>query len=154
MHEWYSTPTDFDIPFEDFLHKNLNKDAKVYIYERECPFISKETLNAYFGNIAFVQCVSILRNDFNIRFIANCNKDKLIDNVSKCNEYNNYMILRIGLLKYFFAERFDPFQETMNRILAMEPTKIWIKEALDKNNIRETKNLEFYFYNGQLLTIL
>lgn len=154
MHKWYSIPTDSDVSLEDFLHKNLNKDAKVYIYERECPFISKETLNAYFGNIGFVQYVSIFKNDFNIHLIANCNKNKIINSVSKCNINNNYMILRIGLLKYFFAERFDPFQETINRILAMEPTKIWIKEALDKNNIREKNNLEFYFSNGQLITIL
>lgn len=37
-----------DTTLEDFLHKNLNREAKVYIYERECPFMSKETLDAYF----------------------------------------------------------------------------------------------------------
>ena len=58
---------------EDFLHTSLNPNAKAYIYERECPFMSKETLNAYFGDVAFIQhSASISPNTFNVRLIANC----------------------------------------------------------------------------------
>lgn len=155
-----------DETFENFLHKNLNPEAKVYIYERSCPFMSKETLDAYFGNVAFVQHTKTLqKNTFNVRLIADCDEYKMTHLVSYYDGYNTKrtgivcpsstsMILRIGLLKWFFAEKFDPFQETMKRILAMEPTKEWMEKALDKENPRKQQDLIFSFADGQLLAIL
>lgn len=153
-----------DTTLEDFLHKNLNREAKVYIYERECPFMSKETLDACFGNVAFIQHTQTSRkNTFNVRLIANCDEYKMMHLISYYDGFQtsgsstvcpSSVILRIGLLKCFFAEKFDPFQETMKRILAMKSAKEWMKNALDKNVVKNQQDLVFSFANGQLLAIL
>ena len=153
-----------DTTLEDFLHKNLNREAKVYIYERECPFMSKETLDAYFGNVAFIQHTQTNRkNTFNVRLIANCDEYKMMHLISYYDGFQtsgsstvcpSSVILRIGLLKYFFADSFDPFQETMKRILAMEPAKKWMGKALDKENPWKQQDLTFSFADGQLIAII
>lgn len=153
-----------DKTFEGFLHKHLNKDAKVWIYERECPFMSKERLDTYFGNIAFIQhSQSCDRNMFNVRLVSGCQE---YDIKQWIYYYEGFLgnpiassnhIIRLGLLKYFFAESFDPFQETMKRILEMPPTKEWMKIALSKKTspIEERQpDLVFSFAQGQLLAIL
>lgn len=147
---------------EDFLHKSLNSNAKAYIYERDCPFMSKETLNAYFGDVAFVQhSASINPNTFNVRLIANCTEDMIRFFVDRYDsglgaKDSNSRIIRLGLLKNFFSEPFEPFQETMKRILAMKSAKEWMKNALDKssNPKNSPEDLVFSFANGQLLAIL
>ena len=147
---------------EDFLHTSLNPNAKAYIYERECPFMSKETLNAYFGDVAFIQhSASISPNTFNVRLIANCTESMIRFFVDRYNsglgaKDSNSRIIRLGLLKNFFSEPFEPFHETMKRILAMKTTKEWMKNALDKssNPKNSPEDLIFSFANGQLLTIL
>lgn len=152
-----------DETLEDFLHKNLNREAKVYIYERECPFMSKETLDAYFGNVAFIQHTQTNRkNTFNVRLIADCDEYKImhlinyyqIEGINTGTIRPSSMILRIGLLKCFFSDGFDPFQETMKRILSMEPTKKWMEKALDKENPKKQQDLTFSFADGQLIAIL
>ena len=132
--------------FEKFLKENLSSETKVFIYERECPFMSKETLDFYFGNVSFIQHSARSEpNTFNLRLMSGCSAKKmqyLIDG------YKGDSIIRLGLLKWFFAQEFDPFQETVKRILEMKPTQRWMKAA------RESKIVEdrvFSFCNGELI---
>jgi len=147
-----------DGTFEDFLHANLSKDAKTYIYERECPFVSKDTLNAYFGNIAFIQHTAN-QTSFNVRLIADCSESRLMQLVAYYDSYGtdgHSRIKRVGLLRNFFAEGFDPFQETMKRILEIPKAKEWMKKALNPNStdVKKQEDLVFAFAKGQLIAII
>ena len=147
-----------DNTLEDFLHENLSKDAKAYIYERECPFMSKDTLITYFGNIAFIQHTAN-PTSFNVRLIADCDESKIMRLVAYYDSYGtdgHSRIKRVGLLRNFFAEGFDPFQETMKRILEIPKAKEWMKKALNPNqtDVKKQEDLVFAFAKGKLIAII
>jgi len=148
--------------FEDYLEKVLPKETETFIYEREHPFLSKERLSDFFGNIAFFQFAHdktfAVKNTFSVLFSANC------DSEDKAKEIlSNYVgnrrsltlfqtqLIRFGYLKCFFSEQFNPFQETMKRILELKEIKAWLADALDKSKVHDEISLAFV--NGEPIAI-
>lgn len=148
--------------FEEYLKKILPKETETFIYEREHPFLSNERLNNTFGNIAFFQFAGdkdlASKNTFSVLFSADCNnEDKAKEILSNYTGNSrpalllNAYLIRFGYLKCFFSERFNPFQETMKRILELKEIKSWIADALDKRKMHHEISLTFA--NGEPIAI-
>lgn len=147
--------------FEKFLLERINKDAKIYIYQKDHPFLTKERLDDTFGDIFFFQVRSLnsfkSKNSFNIHLYNNkyhvYSEDSIKELVEKYehlepeNQYDYSKIVRFGYLKCFYSEKFDPFQETMTRLLNTDVVKYWMKKE-------NSDALSAYFVNGELITFL
>lgn len=147
--------------FEKFLLERINKDAQIYIYQKDHPFLTKERLDETFGDIFFFQVRSLnsfkSKNSFNIHLYNNkyhvYSEDSIKELVEKYeqpnpeNQYDYSKIMRFGYLKCFYSEKFDPFQETMTRLLNTDVVKYWMKKE-------SSDALSAYFINGELITFL
>ena len=148
--------------FEDYLKRTLPKKAKSFIYEREHPFLSKKRLNRLFGNIAFFQFSNekdpICEKTFSVRLVSNCiNENKVKDILSNYTGKSRPFLLwrshlmRFGYLKCLFSEQFDPFQETIKRILELKDIKHWITDMLSKK--KSHNEISISFFDGKPNTI-
>lgn len=143
-----------DEPFEEYLKTHINENGKAYIYQKDHPFLSSESLNDMFKNVWFVQHFLLSEND--------CLSDSFVVILSNSETYEegikniirnvNYKIdskgychtktvFRVGFLKCLYSEMPDPFQETMNQILQLPETKA----VFDENN--KDKEITVTYYN-------
>lgn len=140
--------------FEDYLKRTLPKKAKSFIYEREHPFLSKKRLNRLFGNIAFFQFSNekdpVCENTFSVLFVSDCNNEnKVKDILSNYTGKSRPLLLwrshlmQFGYLKCLFSEQFDPFQETMKRILELKDVKRWVTNILNKKESHKEISISF-----------
>ena len=150
--------SDEEETLEDYLHKNISKDAEAFIYEREHPIISKETLKYYFGDVAFIQYMNFwTKGQWNVVLL----NDYCTDEDSLKATLNTYCglhlderqgsLVRFGYLRCLFSETFNPFQETMKRLLELNPIKKWLRKTIDN---KEKSKLVACFLNGQLIEII
>ena len=148
--------------FEEYLKKILPKETEMFIYTREHPFLSNERLEELYGNIAFFQFAKgkelAANNTFSVLLSADCNdEDKTkeilsnyVGDVRPTLLFQTYLI-RFGYLKCFFSEQFNPFHETMKRILELKEIKSWVADALDKNKMHH--NISLAFANGEPMAV-
>lgn len=154
--------SDENETFEDYLKRTFPADTEIFIYERKHPFLSSEKLNSFFGNIAFFEIVKfndsihqVGKNTFNVLLSADCDNEykakNILSNYSVKHPLFDTRIIRFGYLKCLFSEQFNPFQETMKRILELKEIKKWVADVLDKHKTHREMNLSFV--NGELIAI-
>ena len=148
--------------FEDYLKKVLPKETEAFIYEREHPFLSNKRLNYTFGNIAFFQFSDsknlAKKNTFDVLFSNDCDNEEKVKKILSNYVGNirpalllNAHLIRFGYLKCFFSEQFNPFQETMKRILELREIKSWVTDSLNEKKVHDKISLAIA--NGEPIAI-
>ena len=79
---------------EDYLNETLNKKTEAFIYQRELPFLSKDSLDYYFGNVAFIQYANYWRSkdQWNIVLLSKCDSVDSLKNAFRlyCSGIDGY----------------------------------------------------------------
>lgn len=140
------TDSEKEETLEDYLNETLNKKTEAFIYQRELPFLSKDSLDYYFGNIAFIQYDNYWRSkdQWNIVLLSKCDSVDSLKNAFRmyCSDIDGYNekyanIFRFGYLRCLFSETFNPFQETMKRLLSLNVVKPWLRKAIEFDTERK-----------------
>lgn len=122
---------NYDETIEDFIAKT-SPETKIYVYNSSDSrfFLSQETLDKLYGNLIFSEILipNEKPNSFNLILEIPDNPNgemylNVLKNRIRAFSWKRIPFLRFGMVKCFLSAPFDPFQETLNRVLAMEAIK-------------------------------